>query len=98
MRLRLIDLSETASRDVFANERRFEQRYPAAARMQGYEHDSASTLAVMAFWDENFRVSQASKPGFVNYAFRKMPQSGIFICQNRTAASLFPYRNTMLEE
>lgn len=67
---RLLELSEQveapqpAFRDVFANERRFEQRFPQAARLlpawaQGYERNVPSALAILSFLEANFPVNPA---------------------------------------
>lgn len=65
--LELISLAYVAapaSRDPFAIERRFEQRYPqflpAYARWtQGYEENRESALAILAFLREHFAVDEA---------------------------------------
>jgi lincosamide nucleotidyltransferase B/F len=65
--LELIEQTEEAqpvTRDVFAPERRFEQRYREAARqtplwLQGYEYNQASALAILSFLEERFVVNQA---------------------------------------
>lgn len=54
----------SAERDIFAPERRFEQRHSAiagqlAAWMQGYERNPQSALALLAFLEEHFDVNQA---------------------------------------
>jgi lincosamide nucleotidyltransferase len=51
---------------VFSLERRYEQRFPALARvlpefLQGYEKNRASALAVLAYLDENFEINPAMK-------------------------------------
>jgi lincosamide nucleotidyltransferase B/F len=65
--LELIEQTEEAqpvTRDEFAPERRFEQRYREAARqaplwLQGYEHNQASALAILTFLEERFVVNRA---------------------------------------
>ncbi len=59
-----IDTPQPAARDLFSNERRFEQRHPSIARqvanwMQGYEHNRESALAILAFLETNFPVNPA---------------------------------------
>ena len=67
---RLLDLaawvedSQPALRDVFANERRFEQRYPTVAGalaswMQGYARNRESALSILAFLEQHFAVNPA---------------------------------------
>lgn len=53
-------------RDIFAFERRYEQRYPATAQalprfMPGYEHNVGSALAILAFLDRHFELNPAMK-------------------------------------
>lgn len=63
--LELADAVETAqgvAQDRFANERRFEQRYPGVAGelggwLQGYEHNRESALAILAFLERHFEVN-----------------------------------------
>lgn len=55
-----------ADRDVFAFERRYEQRYPAAAQslpqfMQGYERNIESAQAILAFLDAHFELDPAMR-------------------------------------
>jgi hypothetical protein len=59
-----IEPANEISRDPFVNERRFEQRFPAlTARvstwMQGYERNSESALAILAFLEEHFEVNES---------------------------------------
>jgi hypothetical protein len=67
---RLLELAENTkesqpvARDKFALERRFEQRYPEVAHhapqwMQGYERNRESTLAILAFLEQQFEVNDA---------------------------------------
>jgi lincosamide nucleotidyltransferase B/F len=53
-----------APRDAFANERRFEQRFPGVAQelpcfIQGYDHSCESAQAILAFLERHFDVNQA---------------------------------------
>lgn len=67
---RLLDLaawvedSQPALRDVFANERRFEQRYPGmagalASWVQGYARNRESALSILAFLEKHFAINAA---------------------------------------
>jgi len=67
---RLLELSEhiepeqNVTRDIFANERRFEARHPSIARelpswTQGYERNRESALAILSFLEGNFEVNKA---------------------------------------
>lgn len=67
---RLLELAEyiepeqNVTRDLFANERRFEGRHPAIARemsawLQGYERNRESALAILAFVEAHFEVNPA---------------------------------------
>lgn len=67
---RLLELVENTKaaqpvvRDKFAPERRFEQRYPEVAHytsqwMQGYKRNRESTLAILAFLEQQFEVNDA---------------------------------------
>lgn len=69
---RLLELSArlehetSAARDVFAFERRFEQRYPVSAQglpeyIQGYERNIESALAILAFLESHFEVNPAMR-------------------------------------
>jgi hypothetical protein len=56
----------SASRDVFAFERRYEQRHPRCAQSlpelaQGYERNVESALAILAFLESHFEVAPAMK-------------------------------------
>ena len=58
--------AQQGSRDPWLVERRFEQRFPQAARllpamMQGYSHTPASAAAILAFLCANFEVAPAMK-------------------------------------
>jgi hypothetical protein len=55
-----------SARDMFAFERRFEQRYPDCMHslpefMQGYTGNVASALAILSFLETNFEVDAAMK-------------------------------------
>ena len=59
-----IDEAKEVHRDPFANERRFEQRFPKLATqistwMQGYDKNRESALAMLAFLEQHFRVKEA---------------------------------------
>ncbi len=67
---RLLELSEhiepeqDVTRDIFANERRFEARHPSIARelpswTQGYERNRESALAILSFLERHFEVNKA---------------------------------------
>jgi hypothetical protein len=67
---RLVELTEfiepeqNATRDIFANERRFEQRYPVTASempswLQGYERNRESALVILSFLEKHFEVNAA---------------------------------------
>ncbi len=60
----LVEKGNSVSRDHFANERRFEQRYPGFAEqlpdfIQGYEHSIESAQAILAFLEGHFEVNPA---------------------------------------
>jgi hypothetical protein len=67
---RLLELAETiepeqdVTRDIFANERRFEARHPALITdlpqwTQGYTRNRESALAILSFLEGNFEVNKA---------------------------------------
>jgi len=67
---RLLELAEyiepeqNATRDIFANERRFEGRHPSVARemsawLQGYERNRESALAILSFLEAHFEVNKS---------------------------------------
>ena len=69
---RILELSEriepaaSSPRDVFAPERRYEQRHPFITRAlpsfaQGYERSIDSALAILAFVESHFEVNQSLK-------------------------------------
>ena len=69
---RLLELSvgfetgSSAARDIFAFERRYEQRYPVSAQalpefIQGYERNMESALAILAFLESHVEVNPAMK-------------------------------------
>ena len=56
----------SAARDVFAFERRFEQRYPKSSLVlpewiQGYERNNESALSILAFLAAHFEINPAMK-------------------------------------
>jgi len=66
---RLLELTEyveptrNAPVDIFANERRFEQRYPETTQalpswIQGYKKNRESALAILSFLEKHFDVDQ----------------------------------------
>jgi hypothetical protein len=65
--IELADYMEAAQaepQDIFARERRFEQRYPGLATflpgcLQGYEHNRQSALAILSFLEQHFEVNSA---------------------------------------
>lgn len=61
-----IEPAQTALRDPYGDERRFEQRFPGvAARLpdftQGYERTPESARAILAFLEEHFEVNASIK-------------------------------------
>jgi len=67
---RLLELAEyiepeqQVTRDIFANERRFEARHPKLASelslwIQGYERNRESSLAILSFLEKHFTVNEA---------------------------------------
>jgi hypothetical protein len=59
-----LEAPREGGRDPFAEERRFERRYPGLAAelpsfMQGYDRSCESALAILAFLEEEFEVSAA---------------------------------------
>jgi len=61
---RTLEVATEVERDPFAEERRFERRYPRVAAelpsfMQGYEESRASALAILAFLERHFEVDPA---------------------------------------
>ncbi len=59
-----VEAAQGVAQDRFANERRFEQRYPGVAGelggwLQGYEHNCESALAILAFLERHFEVNAA---------------------------------------
>lgn len=60
----IIETTQAAPRDIFVNERRFEQRFPRLARelgacLQGYERNPQSALAILSLLEQHFEVSPA---------------------------------------
>ncbi len=65
--------AETAPRDPFNLERRFEARYPNSAEwlpncLQGYRRNRESALALLSFLDTNFAVNPAIKQHILDLA------------------------------
>ena len=61
---RTLEPATAVEPDPFAEERRFEQRYPGVAAalpsfMRGYEGSRASALAILAFLESRFKVNAA---------------------------------------
>jgi len=61
---KLIEQEKDIPRDIFANERRFEQRFPGIAQempffVQGYERSSESAQAILEFFERNFEINPA---------------------------------------
>jgi hypothetical protein len=59
-----VESAQDATRDIFSNERRFEQRYPETAHelpswTQGYERNRESALAILSFLEKHFEVNAA---------------------------------------
>ena len=59
-----VETEQPALRDIFANERRFEQRYPGVAValadwVQGYARNRESALSILAFLEQHFVVNAA---------------------------------------
>jgi len=57
-----VEVAQGVAQDTFANERRFEQRYPGVARqatawLRGYERNRESALAILAFLEQQFEVN-----------------------------------------
>ncbi|MBI5670018.1 MAG: hypothetical protein HZC41_18645 [Chloroflexi bacterium] len=62
----MIEAEHRAHRDVFAPDRRYEQRFPGISAhlpefIQGYERSIESARAILAFLDEHFDVNPAMK-------------------------------------
>ncbi len=59
-----IELEQNVKRDIFANERRFEARYPLVAAelgswVQGYERNPESAKAILSFLERHFEINKA---------------------------------------
>ena len=59
-----IEPGQEVTRDIFANERRFEAGHPVIAGeisswLQGYERNRESTLAILSFLERHFEVNEA---------------------------------------
>jgi hypothetical protein len=57
-----VEVAQEADQDPFANERRFEQRYPGiagqvSAWLPGYDGNRESALAILAFLEQHFKVN-----------------------------------------
>jgi lincosamide nucleotidyltransferase B/F len=57
-----VEAAQGAAQDPFANDRRFEQRYPgvachASAWLGGYDRNRKSALAILAFLEQHFNVN-----------------------------------------
>ena len=57
-----IEEPQAVAQDAFANERRFERRFPGSARqagawLRGYDHNRESALAILAFLEQHFDVN-----------------------------------------
>ena len=57
-----VEDAQTAAKDTFSNERRFERRYPRVARQlpsfaQGYDRNRESALAILDFLEQQFSVN-----------------------------------------
>jgi hypothetical protein len=60
----LVEQEAPGRRDEFANDRRFEVRFPEAARelpkfMQGYERSGPSAIAILDFLEKHFAINAA---------------------------------------
>lgn len=60
----LLEAEASAEADRFANERRFERRYPALAQhlpdfVQGYDRSRQSAAAILGFLEQHFEVNPA---------------------------------------
>lgn len=60
----LIEQERQVARDLFANDRRFEQRFPGLAKelprfVQGYDRSCESALAILAFLEQHFAINRA---------------------------------------
>ena len=61
---KLIESEQGVQKDAFANDRRFEQRFPLIAQelphfVQGYEHSCESAQAILRFLEQHFEINQA---------------------------------------
>jgi lincosamide nucleotidyltransferase B/F len=66
-----IEPSPVSTRDVFAPERRYEQRHPGLAEalpsfMQGYERSVESARAILMFLERHFEVNQPFKQALLD--------------------------------
>lgn len=65
-----IEPSTESSRDVFAPERRYEQRHPSIAEalpsfLQGYERSVESARAILIFLERHFEVNESFKQALI---------------------------------
>jgi lincosamide nucleotidyltransferase len=78
---RILELSEriepatSSSRDVFAVERRYEQRFPSIAQAlpafsQGYERSAESARAILKFVESHFEVNPFLKRAILDLCDR----------------------------
>jgi lincosamide nucleotidyltransferase B/F len=66
-----IEASAASAGDVFAPERRYEQRHPSIAKelpafMQGYERSIESAQAILVFLERHFQVNKAFKQTLID--------------------------------
>ncbi len=59
-----VESEQAAPKDLFANERRFEQRFPRIAHdlpgfVQGYDRSCESAQAILAFLEQHFEINRA---------------------------------------
>ena len=67
----LLETEQSALRDSFATDRRFEQRFPNVAMylplfMPGYEHSIAAAKNILNFLDDHFEINQAMKAEIIS--------------------------------
>ena len=66
-----IEASAASAGDVFAPERRYEQRHPSIANelpafMQGYDRSIESAQAILVFLERHFQVNKAFKQTLID--------------------------------
>ena len=76
-----IEPSASSSRDVFAPERRYEQRNPSVAELlasftQGYERSVESARAILIFLERHFDVNQSFKQALIELFEHRDAQPG----------------------